>query len=190
MEFSLSKNCKFKIAGNKGFTFFEMLVATTILSFVVLISLGSFLAVLAGQKKANAISTIQENLKFAVEMMMREIRTGKNYYCGYGTGSNTLDCPNGGNVITFRNYLGQTIIYRLNGSKIEKSDNGGASYLSMTFPEITISNLTFYVLGSNPPPDQNQPRVTITVAGQTGITPRTMKKFNIQTTVSQRLLDL
>lgn len=183
---SLKNNRKLK----KGFTLIEMLVATSVFSVTVLISLGSFLAVLSAQKKANAIANIQENIKFSVEMMLREIRTGKNYYCGYGDGTNTNDCPNGGSVITFRNYLGQTVIYRLNGNQIEKSDDGGFNYLAVTFPEITITDFKFYVSGSNPSPDITQPRVTMTVAGETGLTIKTKSKFNIQTTISQRLLDL
>ncbi len=184
------KNFGVSSQSERGFTLIEMLVATSVLSVTVLISLSSFLAVLAAQKKANAVANVQENIKFSVEMILREIRTGKNYYCGYGTGSDTNDCPNGGTVITFRNYLGQTIIYRLNGSQIEKSDDGGFNYLAVTFPEIKITDLKFYVLGSDPPPDTSQPRVIITIAGEAGITAKAKSHFNIQTTVSQRILDL
>ena len=179
----------------KGFTLIEMLVAVGILSVVILISLSSFLAVLNAQKKSIVIETIQENLRFSAEMMLREIRTGRFYYCGsaagdFGSGSNNKDCSAGGPALTFKNYLGQVVIYRLFNGQIQKSSDGGASFLGITFPEITISDLKFYVVGSNPPPDTSQPRVTISIKGEAGTTAqRSKSEFNVQTTISQRIID-
>lgn len=185
---------KFKVPNSirNGFTLIEMLVAVGALSFVILISLSSFLAVLNAQKKTAGIQNIQENLIFSMEMMLREIRTGTFYYCGYGSGSNTNDCQSGNSVFTFKNYLGKTVIYRLNNGRIEKSSDGGSTYSVITFPEINVSDLKFYVVGSTGAGqgDSNQPRVTITMKGEAeGATPKLKSQFNVQTTISQRLID-
>ena len=130
--------------------------------------------------------------RFSLEMMLREIRTGRFYYCGYGNGSDTNDCASGGNVLTFKNYLGKTVIYRLNNGRIEKSSDGGSTYSVITFPEVQISDLKFYVLGSVPAGqgDAVQPRITITIKGEAETAMQKSKsEFNIQTTVSQRIID-
>jgi len=193
----------YKLKANKGFTLLEMLVAVGILSIVILISLSSFLAVLNAQKKNIAIGSIQENLGFSMEVMLREIRMGQSYYCGdttgdFGNGSNNRDCKEGGPTLTFKNYLDYLVVYRLSNGKIEKYTSANkcsdplecaqptaSDFFSLTFPEITINDLTFYVKGSDAS-DIFQPRVTITVLGEMGVKQITKSKFNLQTTVSKR----
>lgn len=197
-----------------GFTLMEMVVAVGILSIVILISSSAFLAVLNAQRKTAAIETIQENLRFSLEIMLREIRTGQFYYCGltageFGNGSNTQDCADGGPALTFRNYRGYLIVYRLKNEKIEKyvsldtcssgpgcqPPSSDGDFLTLTFPEIKINDLKFYVIGSKPynqddsSPDTKQPRVTITIRGEMNIGEKGASKFNVQTTVSQRQVD-
>lgn len=184
-----------------GFSLIEMIVALGVFTIIALISLGSFLAVLGAQRKSVSIGNVQENLRITLEMMAKEIRTGRFYYCGnfiddFGNGSNYQDCANGGPAFTFRS-AGGIIVYRINNQRIEKSNNGGPSFSVITFPEVLIDDLTFYVSGSKPyipsepEPDTKQPKVTITVKGTMGIESKGSKsEFNIQTTVSQRKLDL
>lgn len=205
----------FKKSG--GFTLIEMLVVLGAFTFVITISLSSFLAILKAQKKSIATETVQENLRFSLEAMLRDIRTGIFYYCGdtnddFGNGSNNKDCLNGGPVITFRNPSSKIIIYRLNNETVEKysSDYTGINcsmtvvppiiadpndpdcFLKLTFPEIKIEKLKFYVIGSNLyiSGDLQQPRVLISLIGSMGSKETgTFSSFNIQTTVSQRQLD-
>ena len=67
---------------NAGFTLIEMIVSLGVFTFVILISMGSFLAILGAQKKAIAVGTLQENLRFSIETMLKDIRVGYSYYCG------------------------------------------------------------------------------------------------------------
>lgn len=185
----------------KGFTLIEMIVALGVFSVIALISLGSFLVVLGAQRKSVSIGNVQENLRLTLEMMAKEIRVGRFYYCGnfaddFGNGANYQDCANGGPAVTFRS-AGGTTVYRVNNQRIEKSKDAGSSFSVITFPEVRIDDLTFYVSGSRPyipsepAPDTKQPKVTITVKGTMGIESKGSKsEFNIQTTVSQRKLDL
>ena len=70
----------------------------------------------------------------------------------------------------------------------------------ITSPDVTISKLTFYVLGSAPyisgdgqcTPSNNdclQPRVIIVISGSSGTKPNSKSKFTLETTVSQRQFD-
>lgn len=206
----MAKHRKFK----KGFTLIEMIVVLGAFTFVITISLSSFLAILNAQKKSIAIENVQENLRFALEMMLKEIRTGTSYYCGtvyddFGNGANNKDCSGGGPIITFKTPSLKIIIYRLKDGVIEKYSNDYTNlqclisspsndncFLKITFPDINIQNLKFYVVGSRPyipadtPPDEMQPRVTITLLGNMGLSQKgTLSSFNIQTTVSARRLD-
>ena len=192
---------------NKGFTLIEIIVSLGVFTIVILISLGSFLAVLSAQKKANAVAMTQENLRFALEMMLKEIRVASFYYCGdsevdfgsgddFGNGSQVKDCSNGGPLMKVATRFGRVIVYRLNNNKIEKySVLSGipiqdSDFSVIIFPEINISDLKFYVLNSDPT-DNFQPRVTITVKGDMGLNEKgSFSEFNIQTTASQRPLDI
>lgn len=187
-----------------GFTLIEIIVALGVFTVAVLISLSSFLAVLGAQKKAVAIGTIQENLNIALETMLKDIRVGRSYFCSNdinnfeGNGSNTNDCPNGGKILTIlsRDKIDNKIVsYRLKNAKLEKAikDAGNGNFIEedftpITFNDLKITNLTFYVTGSTVISDTFQPKVTITMKGEMG-TGKSSSNFNIQTTVSQRMLD-
>lgn len=191
---------------NKGFTLIEMIVSLGVFTFVILIALSSFLAVLAAQRKAAAIGNVQENLRFAVEMMLKDIRVGTSYYCAdtidsFGNGGDERDCPNGGSTLTFKTRQethtaeNTIVVYRLNNGRIEKYsgdiskpvDESGFNVL--TFSEIKIDSLKFYVMGTAVPGDTVQPKVIITMKGSMGITKSSFSTFNIETAVSQRKLD-
>lgn len=187
-----------------GFTLIEIIVALGVFTVAVLISLGSFLAVLGAQRKAVAVGTIQENLNIALEIMLKDIRVGRSYFCSNdinnfeGNGSNTNNCPNGGKIITIlsRDKIDNKIVsYRVKNMKLEKAikDVGSGNFtdsdfVPITFDDLKITNLTFYVTGSTVINDAFQPKVTITIKGEMG-TGKALSNFNIQTTVSQRMLD-
>ena len=65
-----------------GFSLLEMLVAVGLFASVVIVAIGSVMVLLKGQKKAFFIQTNQYNVRFAIEAIAREIRTGINYTQG------------------------------------------------------------------------------------------------------------
>lgn len=199
---------KMKRFKKDGFTLIEMIVSLGVFTIIALISAGSFLIVLGAQKKSISAGNIQENLRITLEMMAKEIRTGTSYYCGsskddFGSGSDTRDCSVGGLALTFY-FTNRTLIYRVNNQRIEKYIDGNTSlacpvsdptdddcFSIITFPEVKIDNLTFYVTGSDIVSDTAQPKVTIVLKGSMDMTSKASEsEFNIQTTVSQRRLDL
>ena len=167
-----------------GFTLIEMLVAIGVFSMAMLISVSSFLSLQSSEKKVQVVTNIQNNLRFALEIMAKEIRTGELYHCALDAGTQPLDCPSGASSITFKNTQGQTIIYRKIDSGVQKSANGGASFQPLTSSDITVDDLKFYVVGA-PSNDNLQPLVLITLKASSFVA-GALNEYNLQTSVSQR----
>lgn len=161
----------------QGFTLIEIIVAIGIFTAVITMALATFLNISNIQRKAGALRATNDNLNFALEVMSREIRSGKDY----------CDSLCSASSFNFTNSQDETIVYKLNNFSIERSVNG-ETFLSLTSPEIKIDNLTFIVMGESAG-DKKQPRVTIILNGSS-VDPKIAElKLNIQTTVSQRRLD-
>jgi prepilin-type N-terminal cleavage/methylation domain-containing protein len=175
----------------QGFTLIEMMVSVSIFLVIMTVSMGALLGVYAANNKFEALKTVMDNLNLSVESMSREMRFGKNYHCGIsGTLTVAQNCPSGDTAVSFLDEDGITqIVYKLNGTEIDKSTDGGITYVPVTAPEITITSLAFYVLGATPG-DTLQPKVLIKISGYSGTTPASESTFTLQTLVSQRALDI
>ena len=160
-----------------GFTLIEMMVAVSIFTVVITISLASFLNISDIQKKAMAFRAVNDNLNFAIEIMTRDIRTGTDY-CAAACGSSSFN---------FTNSDGESVEYALDNKMIKRSVNGGA-FLSMTSSEVEISGLKF-ILNGEVSGDGLQPFVTIIIRGSAGQKKGFMSELNLQATVSQRAID-
>ncbi|MFH0846008.1 MAG: type II secretion system protein [Patescibacteria group bacterium] len=182
-----------------GFTLVEMITAVAIFALVMVVAMGSLLNVLSANRQSQAIQTAVNNLNLAMETMSREIRTGYNYHCGSCFGSDCTtdnDCPAGDSSIAFEPYNGNPSSYSdqvifmfdQDNQQILKSTNNGDDYLGLTSPELHVEDLTFIVVGSDPS-DTRHPKVLITASGYVQSDSNTQTSFNLQTTVSQRLID-
>jgi prepilin-type N-terminal cleavage/methylation domain-containing protein len=154
----------------KGFTLIEMIVAVGVFTVAITIILASFLNITDIQRKTAAIRTINDNLNFSLETMMREIRSGTSYSIGES-----------GTSLSIVNNYKKNIVYNLNtvDNQIERSEEGGP-VIVLTAPEVKITKLFFVVDNSF------QPIVTIIISGETGESEKTKSVFNLQTTISQR----
>lgn len=166
-------------SGKGGFTLIEMIVAVAIFVVVVVIATGALLSVIDANRKSQSIKSVMNNLHFAVEGMARNIRVGSNYDNGGVSGSSPQ--------ITFLDQNGDTVIYRRNALTLEREKNG-EGFVAVTAPEVVIDDLRFYVDGEAAG-DNLQPRVTIIIKGHVGTQQDTRTDFNIETMVSQRLID-
>lgn len=173
-----------------------MIVAIGLFSVVMVVAVGSLLSIVDANRKAQAQQILINNLNFALENMTRNIRVGTSYHCGSGLPITIpLDCSNGASAFAFEtregdpNSSSDQVVYRLQGTQIEKSADGGATFIGITAPEITIEGLSFYVDGAASG-DGKQPKVLVVLYGKTGASPRTEVNFNLETLVSERLLDL
>ena len=173
----------------KGFTLIELMVSISIFLVVMTISMGAIFSIFDANRKSESLKVVMNNLNLAVDSMSREIKFGSNYHCGAGGNIKTpQDCAAGDTYISFLSNQGLQEIYTINGTSIEKSTDGGRTFLAVTAPEIDIEHLDFYVVGSLKG-DGLQPKVLIMVKGYSGGKPDTKTEFAIQTLVSQRAPD-
>lgn len=181
-----------------GFTLIEMIISTSIFIIAMLIIVGALISLENASRKSRAIRTATDNVSAAVDSMSRNIRMGTYIHCG-STGSlnQPQNCPmtdglgaGGDTFLAFESQLGSAsndadqYVYRLNTGRIERSTDRGVTYLSLTAPEINITDLRFFVTGTET--NVNQPYVTMLVRGVVlpGITSSTA--FDIQTTIGIR----
>jgi len=171
-----------------GFTLVELIVSLGLFIVVMMISTGAMLSLSDMSRKVQSMRIATDNLNLALESMLKEIRMGTVYHCDYTELpiNITRDCG-GENSIAFLAQDGSTTVYRINGTVIERSKDGGGTFSSITAPEINIQYLNFYVSGAEGA-GGNQPRVLINLGGTAGA--KVMSEFKIQTTITQRAPDL
>jgi len=188
----------------RGFTLIELLVSVALFSVVMLISVGSLVAMAEAARKAESIKSVLNNLNFAFDSMSRTIRTGYLYHCTDGTGdtysamgapASPQNCPTFGS-----SYLalegsrgnpgsaGDQIIYRLRNDRVEVSENSGTTFLPLTAPEVTVESLRFYVSGAASG-DGKQPYMVITLSGYIQVGEGNRTSIELQTALTQRLYD-
>ncbi len=194
-----------------GFTLVEMIVAVALFAVVMLVAVGALLSLTGANKKAQALQSVMNNLNIALDGMVRNVRMGTEYHCGPGSfmGNGTDDCTSegGGIVFSFKPYCDPAIcnassqsrwIYEFigptgnAGGYLARSEDGGSSWVQLTAPEVSIEDMAFYVIGTEPG-DLNhiQPKVLIVMQGQAGgESGKTKTTFHIQATAVQRELDL
>ena len=180
----------------RGFTLIEIMVSLAIFAIVMTIAAGSLLTIVNANRKSQSLQSVMNNLAFALENMVRNMRTGTSYHCGsLGNLGTPQNCSGGDDFLALEAVGGSSgvvsdqIVYRLNGSRVEKSGDGGANFLPITAPEIEVTNLVFYVEGADSG-DGEQPKIIMTIAGNAGNRPETNTSFSLQTSISQRILDI
>lgn len=185
-------------ATTRGFTLIEMIVSMSIFIVTILIIVGALISLENASRKARTVRVVTDNMSAALDSMSRNVRMGTYLHCGcsapYDTPQNcpmTNDEGAGGDVcLAFESQRGDPSIatdqyvYRLNANRIERSTDGGATFLALTAPELNVTTLRFYVTGTEY--DDNQPYVTMVIRGQASTTPKTATEFNIQTTIGER----
>jgi prepilin-type N-terminal cleavage/methylation domain-containing protein len=198
-----------KVSAKAGFTLVEMIVASSIFTIVMLVVVGSLISLNNESRKSRSIRLVTDNLSSAVDSMSRNMRMGAYYHCGCGTAGTPStpgdvnypdgprDCPmtdalggGGDQCFAFESQFGdQSVsldqyVYRLSNHRIQRSKDGGATFIDLTAPEITINDLRFFVMGSTP--DAHQPAVTVLIRGTASVTPKIATDFNVQTTLGSR----
>lgn len=191
---------------NRGFTLVEMLVAIAVFMTVMTVAVGSLTSIIEANRKAQSIKSVIDNVTFAIETISRDMRVSNNYKCSVSTGnliSFTDSCVSGGEAIQYKKNDTTYIQYQfLNTQNLLNPGDGNLQrrvcspdpsscpfvWQSMTAPTsvLEIKNMKFYVLGTD---SSSQPRVLITAEGTAGQKSSDKTEFNLQTSVSQRLLN-
>jgi len=160
----------------KAFTLIEVLVAVSIFIVVITVALTLFVSGINGQRKVIALQDVQDNARFLMGFIIKEIRMSEINYINHS-------------ILNITRPDGESVVYTFNNSegRIERAD-------SSTNGPINSNNVlvygSFYGLGIGSG-DNQQARVTIVMDVQKNSDKaEASASIKIQTTVSQRNLDL
>lgn len=151
-----------------------MLVATLLFSIIAVMAIGSFMSILDTTRKVRTQQAILGDIHLAVEKMTREIRDG-------GTIQQPSTLSPISNTVLFENSDDALVTYRLQNGQIQRCTG---TCVSVTAPNLTIDNLTFTMLSPS-----EQPGLAVVVQGVAGAGTSEATEFNIETVVSQRILN-
>lgn len=172
-----------------AFTLIEMLVVIAIFFLIGGVISGMFISGISIQRKILTTQEILDQTSFLVEYIGRALRMAKKddlegTNCLSGEKVN-YEITQGGRGIKFRNYKNDCQEFYLEGNQIK--ENKAGTIFPLTSQKISVKSLKFNLIGEAQE-DNFQPRVTISleIEGR-GKSP---SKFRIQTTISQRDLDV
>lgn len=184
-----------------GFTLVELIVAVSIFAIVMVIAVGSLVAVMRVSGFALVSQTLVANMSFMLDTMTRDIRTGYRYYCddtvesGGTLVTGTSDCPDGASGLVFTDgETGDRMAYRFNASEstIERRvDTGGSpgSWVAVLSSGTRVETLAF-VVEHTAIDDEQQSRARVMIHGETDTVLADTLAFFIQTSVTSRGIDL
>lgn len=187
----MKRNARNPHSSQRGFTLIELMVSVALFTVVMTVSVGTLLALVAANQKAQSMKSVVNNLNFALDSISRTIRTGHSYYCDNNVPSTlpltTADCANGARILVLTDDHGKRLAYRKSGTALERKV-GTDGWVALTAPEVVIDSMLFYVTGSTAG-DGVQPTATLSIRGHAGTKETTDSAFNVETTVTQRVLD-
>ncbi len=198
----------------KGFTLVEMLISVSLFSVVMMIATSTIFGIIAGNRRSQDINAVVNNLNFAIESMVRDIKTGYSYQCGYSFPIERDDprylCRDASvamDKIAFISTLSGTpeaVEYKFvppndtTPGYIEYTASNESSY-PVTSPDVNVKSVKFYI--NNPgivtpetdDEDIAQPGVFLVIEAETSdknSKDKRVTKYNIQTFISQRHLNI
>ncbi len=187
-----------------GYTIIETMIAVSLFTVIIIAGMGALLNANLLHQKSQNMRSIIDNLSFIMEDMSRNLRTGYSYHCLTGNDNlssvgTPLSCSSGWGVafesastFTDINNPNNQWVYYIDNGRIFKSTQGSfATAIQLTPDEVVIGGASaFLVSGAESVlTNQQQPFVTIRLVGtitfKNAVTP-----FSLQTSVSQRLVDI
>ena len=156
----------------KGFTLFETLIAVAMVALIIATVIGIFLSTAGGERRVTQLKTVEDNARYSMETMSREIRMGLALYS-----DEAGECDD---ELDFVNANGESERYGLSNGQLIKTVTGVSE--AITSQKVKVSELDFCV--NNFVGEDVQPRVTILITIESAKDP--LAKISLQTTVSLR----
>jgi len=174
----------------KGFTLAELLVSVSVFAILIGGASGAFVSTIQAQRKSLAFQELLAQTSYLEEYMSRAIRMGKKDIAGTCiTAKSNYDITRSDNGIKFKfmNYKEECQEFYLSDSKLWENKNGDRE-LSSSQLNVEIFNIQ---VSGNSQTDSFQPRVTLFLKIKgAGLKPEQQPEIKIQTTISQRNLDV
>jgi len=186
----------------KGYTIIETMIAVSLFIIIVMIGMEALLNANQLDNKSQNMRSIMDNMSFVMEDMSKNLRTGTSYECippngtlpilsslmahsGQGCGGVAFKPATGGALWIY--YIGANP--KNNLSIFKKVDTNPA--VQLTPDDVSINSISgFSILGAEPPPaDNQQPFIIIHLIGTIQYQKITTP-FSLQTSVSQRQIDI
>lgn len=173
-----NKNCR-------GVTLLEIMIAISVFSIVITAAIGLFTSLIKNQRELMDRAYVLNTISYSTEYMAKAIRMAQKDISGgcVGKGKNYL--VTGESSIKFLNYNNECQEFFLESKTLKVRKSSVAH--SLTPSNINIEGLKFLVLGESQS-DLLQPKVTFTLKAKPATS--TSPAFAIQTTISQRMLDI
>ncbi len=192
----------FNLKNNQsGYALIEMLVAVSLFSGIMLAATGVFQSAIESQRSTISAQNIQENMKFILEVMSKEIRSARGDHSGSVCAEDTPNpgyykvfnteigdtTPAEGGALFFKNKKDKCIVYELVGTRLQITRDGAPPKF-ISPDEIKISDLQFFIDDDEADAlHTQQPRVTISLkAKMDSIKTIYQLSTPVQTTVSSR----
>lgn len=168
--------CKINNKKFTGFTLIELVVGVTVFVIVISIVVNLFVLGLKGQRKFLAIQNVQDNARYLLEFIAKEIRMS--------TINNSAS-----NSLNITRPDGEVVTYVFTGQTIDRLTANPSTTGPLNSNEVLISG-GFYTTGIGLD-DSQQPRVTIVMKIEaTGEKKEQESEINIQTTLCPRNLEI
>jgi Tfp pilus assembly protein PilW len=156
---------------------------------MVLVS-GAYLTMISVTRQTQGITAGIDNLSFALETIVRTIRTNKSYSCSASAAG--VNCPAGSSTFSILDKgTNSRISYTLTSSGGVGSITqtiGAASPIALTDSSINVTSLQFYANGTPPfsSGDRTQAQVIITASGRITSGPGKFMDFTVETSATMR----
>jgi Tfp pilus assembly protein PilW len=192
------------IKKESGYTIIETMIAVSLFIIIVMAGMGALLNADLLHQKSQNMRSLLDNLSFVMEDMGRNLRTGYGYHCISSGGAEIslgANAPLSGQNcwgIAFEPTLGGNqwayeVVTQGASSFVVRSTDNGSTWTQLTPDEAIIDTTAsnFSILGAEPPSagDNQQPLATIHLVGKI-IYKNVITPFSLQTSVSQRLIDI
>lgn len=127
----------------------ELMVAVMLFSVLILSATQIFKMVVDGQRSAISAQNVQENMRYAMEKMSKEIRMAQisNKGCDSAAINKVFNTADAGRELYFKNKNGDCLTYYLENSRFKIMVGAGAGAIAdfITPAKVEVSNLKFYV---------------------------------------------
>ncbi len=169
----------------KGFTIIEVLTSITVFLIVIVAFLQLFNSGFSSQRKSLNSAYLLDNVSFLTEYVARSLRMAQKDVAGSCITAKHNYQSLDGSSIKFLNYNGECQEFFLEEGKLMLEKSGTSQ--ALTPADLEIENVKFEISGESQE-DLLQPKITLSFEIKTRKEP--VSSLNIQTTVSQRQLDV
>ncbi|MBI3442776.1 MAG: prepilin-type N-terminal cleavage/methylation domain-containing protein [Candidatus Sungbacteria bacterium] len=177
--------------GDGGFTLVEIMVAVGIFAFIMLATVGIMITVIHTQERIARTQATQDNARFSLELITKEMRTGVNYQVGAvcaADGSEIHFTGTSGKRVYYLDPNGSGKIYRATGDIIDADQCANATnsqFNEFTGDQVFVERLAFTLRGEKAPNARASDGQAMAI-----ITMKVRPDLNLQTTIVQRIRDM